>query len=96
MLPEYVVNHMKRVIRAAQANSQAGTALVAMLIPGHPIPLTHTCGAVLDHDMVRIEYPLLGWQSVIGSVKSDDSGPRTFSIPLSDIVWIYPEVKEVR
>lgn len=87
---------MKRIIQKALQKSGTGSgAIVALLRPGHAIPLGHTCGAVLDHDMVRICDPALVWAAVAGKVLSPDDGPLQVSVPLGDIAWIMP-AKEVR
>lgn len=98
-LSQQTQNRMEEIIHDAVAFAGlSDTALVAMLMPGHGIPLTHTCGAVLDHDMIRLESFSLGWGSVIGDVVSEDypEHPMPVMISLGDIVWISPEVKGVK
>ncbi len=98
-LSQQTMDRIERIIRDAVAfTAIKETALVALLIPGHGIPLSHTCGAVLDHDMIRLESFSMGWGAVIGEVFSEDypDAPMPVSLPLGDIVWISPEIKEVR
>lgn len=98
-LPKQTRERMERIIRDALAFSGTReTALVAMLMPGHGIPLTHTCGAVLDHDMVRLTCFAMGWGVLAGQIASEDcpDSPIKVRLPLGDIVWISPEIKEVR
>jgi hypothetical protein len=97
--PIQTQERMKSIIRDAIAFAEIkDTALVAMLMPGHGIPLTHTCGAVLDHDLIRMVSPVFGWESVVGNVVSEDElgSPITASISLRNIVWVSPEIKEVK
>lgn len=96
---QHTLGRMEEIIRDAVAYAAySDTALVAMLAPGHGIPLSHTCGAVLDHDMIRLEAFSLGWDSVIGQAVSEDEpdSPLTVQIPLRDVVWVSPEIKEVK
>ncbi|MCG8552635.1 MAG: hypothetical protein MI799_19700 [Desulfobacterales bacterium] len=98
MLPEQTVERMTEIIKDAVAFSGTrDTALVAMLPPGHGIPLAYTCGAVLDYDMIRIESFCMGWGNVFGVVTSEDcpDDPMPVRLPLTDIVWLVPEVVEV-
>jgi hypothetical protein len=99
MLPKQTVERMTEIIKDAVAFAGTrDTALVAMLSPGHGIPLAYTCGAVLDHDMVRIESFCLGWGAVCGMVTAEDypDSPMPVRLPLKDVVWICPEVVEVK
>lgn len=88
---------MIRVIRRALLEARPNdTALVAMLIPGHGIPLGHTCGAVLDHDLVRLEDPFMGWGLVFGRVRDEDrpGDVRAVSIPVGDIAMLSLDAKK--
>ena len=88
-----VEQRIERIIRKAVKES-GGRALVAMLKPGHFIPLEYTSGAVLDCDYVRLNDPVLGWRSITGEIRADDYPDRkTVTIPFSDIVWISREIK---
>lgn len=98
-LSQQTQDRMKSIIRDAIAFAEIkDTALVAMLIPGHGIPLSHVCGAVLDHDLIRMVSPVFGWESVVGNIVSEDEpeSPIPASISLRDIVWVSPEIKEVK
>lgn len=94
------VAKMRRIIKDAVVfNRTRKSALVAMLMPGHGIPIQYACGAVLDHDMFRLESFSMGWGAVVGSL-SDQDRPEApclkVRIPLGDIVWLAPEIKEVK
>jgi hypothetical protein len=92
------VNKMKRIIQEAVKQSGSGEpALIAMLLPGHFIPLECISGAVLDHDYIKITNPVLGCNSVVGTVVAEDMPDRlqeTYSISLGDIAWIKQTNKE--
>ena len=91
--------HDSEAIRDALTVAAAGnTALVATLAPGHGIPLPYTCGAVLDHDKVRLEPFYRGCGFVAGRVLSEDEpdSPLTVLIPLRNIVRVVPEAGEVQ
>jgi len=98
-LSQQTQDRMKSIIRDATAFSGIkNTALLAMLMPGHGIPLSHTCGAVLDYDFIKMESPVFGWESVVGNIVSEDEpeSPIAASIPLVDIIWSSPEIKEMK
>lgn len=90
---------MEEIIRdAVAAAGTLNTALTAMLMPGHGIPLSHTCGAVLDHDMIRLADFSMGWGAVAGRIVSEDAPGCLLAvrIPLGDIAWAAPEDGEVK
>ena len=99
-LPKLTVEKIRRIIKnAVVLNRSRRVPMVAMLMPGHGIPLEYTCGAVLDHDMFRLESFSMGWGAVVGSLADRDrpADPALkVSIPLGDIVWLAPEIKEVK
>lgn len=99
MLSPHTIERMKGIIEDAVAYAGTrDTALVAMLRPGYGFPLAYTCGAVLDHDMIRINHFFMGWGHLIGVVRAEDApgSPMPVHLPLKDIVWISPEIKEVK
>ncbi|WP_321495602.1 hypothetical protein [uncultured Desulfobacter sp.] len=81
-----------------KAISEAGTdgAMVVLIEAGAAIPLTHTCGAVLDHSYVRVAEPVFADGKLSGKAVSDEAPDMDVTFDRSDIVWIYPEVVEVR
>lgn len=99
MLSQQAVERMTGIIRdAVDFVGHREPALLAMLIPGHGIPLAYTCGAVLDHDMIRIESFCMGWSAVCGVVTAEDcpNSPMSVRLPLKDIAWLSPEIKEMK
>ncbi|MCP3942193.1 MAG: hypothetical protein GY710_12005 [Desulfobacteraceae bacterium] len=94
------INRMKRIVQEAVDRSGIGEfILIAMLLPGHFMPLECISGAVLNHDYIKIVNPVMGCDSVVGAVVAEDRpGGRQeiFSIALADIAWIKQENKEKR
>ncbi|WP_035238099.1 hypothetical protein [Desulfobacter vibrioformis] len=83
------------LIRQAIAEAGSDGALVVMTRAGVAIPLTHTCGAVLDHSYVRMIQPVFDGCMLTGTAVSEDAADMNITFGRSDIVWVYPEVVEV-
>lgn len=82
------------LIREAIAEAGTGGALVVLVKAGTAIPLTHTCGAVLDCSYVRLNGPVFADGKLSGTAVSEDAPDMPVSIGLPDVVWIKREIAE--
>ncbi len=84
------------LIRQAIAKAGTNGALVVLTSGGVAIPLTYTCGAVLDCSYVKLHRPVFSGDELSGTAVSDEAPDMDVTFDRSDIVWIYPETVEVR
>lgn len=90
-------SHRRAAALIRQAIAEAGSdgALVVLTRAGVAIPLTHTCGAVLDHSYVRLNGPIFTDGKLSGTAVSEDAPDMAVTLGCGDIIWIYPEIVEV-
>ncbi len=99
--PGYTKNKVRRcpaaVIRQAVADAaRVDRPLDVLAKVGAAIPLTHTCGAVLDYSYVRLNEPEFKNGKLSGIAVSEDEPDMKVTFDQADIVTVCPDIVEIR